>query len=81
MLLSVFNKILMLLLYMCLTLLCIPTEYEAGEVGIGKMDMAYGSEVISVKIASTSRDYIVGMLDVDVIFIPICFMIIYRTND
>ena len=54
---------------MFLALLCIPTEYEAGEVGIGKVDMIYGEKVVGVKRAPTSRYFISGMLDGDVIFI------------
>ena len=34
-------------------------------------------EVIGVKISPISRDYIAGMLYGDVIFISICFVIIY----
>ena len=70
----------MLLLYMFLTLLCIPTEDKSGEVGIGKVDMACGGEVVGVKRAPTSRDYIAGMLNGDIVFISIFFMIIYRIN-
>ena len=42
MLLFFFNAILMLLLYIFLTLLYIPTKDEAGEVGIEKVDMECG---------------------------------------
>ena len=71
----------MLLLYMFIKLLCIPTEDEIGEIGIRKVDMACGGKVVGVKRSPTSRDYIAGMLDGDVIFISICLMIIYRIND
>ena len=71
----------MLLLYMFLTLLWISTEDEAGEVGIGKVDIACGGKVVGVNIAPTSHDYIAGMLNGYVIFISICVMIIYRIND
>ena len=69
MLLSIFNAKIILLLYMILTLLCIPTEDESGEVGIGKVDMACGGKVVGVNRSPTSRDYISGMLDGYVIFI------------
>ena len=70
----------MLLLYMFLTLLCISTEDESGQVGIGEVDMACGGDVVGVKIAPTSCDYIASMLNGDFVFISICFMIIYRIN-
>ena len=71
----------MLLLYMFITLLCIPIDDKAGEVVIGKVDMACGVKVVGVKISPTSRDYISDILDGSVIFISICFMIIYRIVD
>ena len=71
----------MLLLYMFLTLLCILTKDEAGEFGIGKVDMECGGKVVGVKIAPTSRDYISGRSNEDVVFISICSIIIYRIND
>ena len=43
--------------------------------------MACWGKVVGVKGAKTSCDYIIGMLNGDVILISICFMIIYRTND
>ena len=64
-----------------ITLLCIPTEDESGEFGIGKMDMVFGGKVVCVKRSPTSRDYIAGMLDGDVIFISICFMILYKLKN
>ena len=39
--------------------------------------MACGENVVRVNRAPTSRNYIAGMLDGDVIFILICCMIIY----
>ena len=81
MLLSVLNAILMIISYMFITLLCIPTEYEAGEVDIGKLDMVCGDNVVGAKRVPTSRDYIAGMLDDDVIFISIFFMTLYRIKD
>ena len=81
MLISVFNTNLMLLFYMFITLICIPTEDEAGDVGIGKVDMVCGGKVVGVKRAPTCRDYIAGMLDDDVIFISIFFMTLYRIKD
>ena len=72
MLLLFYNVIIMLLSYMILILLLIPTEYEAGEVGIGRVDMAFGEKMVGVKRARTSRYYIAGMLDGDIIFIKIC---------
>ena len=80
MLISIFNANLMLLLYMCITLIFIPTEDEAGYVGIGKVGMVCGGKVVGVKRAPTCRDYIAGMLDGYVIFISICFMVIYRIS-
>ena len=74
------NSIIIIILYIFLTLICIPTEDEAGEVGIGKVDMACGGNVLGVKIAPTSCDYIASMLNGDFVFISICFMIIYRIN-
>ena len=55
MLLLFYNVIIMLLSYMILILLLIPTEYEAGEVGIGRVDMACGEKMVGVKRARTSR--------------------------
>ena len=72
-----FYEVLMLLLYTFITLLCIPEEYESGEVGIGKVYMAYMEKVVVVKRAPTSQYYIAGMFDGDVIFISICFLILY----
>ena len=63
---------------MFLTLLCISTEDKAGEVNIGMVDMECREKVVGVKGEPTSCDYIADMLDGDVIFISICFMIIYR---
>ena len=65
---------------MFLKLLCIPTEDKAGEVGIGKVDMVCGGKVVGVNRAPTSRYYIAGILNGDVVFISIFFMIIYRIN-
>ena len=62
-LLSVFIAILMILLYMFLILLCIPTEYEAREVRIWKVDFACGWKLVGVKRALTSCDSITGILD------------------
>ena len=66
---------------MFLTSLCISTEDKAGEVGIGEVYMACGCKVLGVKRARTSPDYISGILNRYVVFISICFMIIYRIND
>ena len=65
---------------MFLTLLCILTEDKVGEVVIVQVDMAYGEQVVGVKRAPNSPDCIAGMLNGDIVFISICFMIIYRTN-
>ena len=43
--------------------------------------MLCGGKVVGVKRAPTSRDYIAGMLDDDVIFISIFFMTLYRIKD
>ena len=74
------NSIIIIILYIFLTLICIPTEDEAGEVGIGEVYMLCGGKVMGVKRAPSSCDYIAGMLNGDIIFISICFMIIYRIN-
>ena len=37
--------------------------------------------MVGVNKTPTSSDYFVGMLDVDVIFLSICFMNIYKIND
>ena len=42
---------------MFLTLLCIPTEDESGEVGIGKVDMACGGKVVGVNRSPTILDF------------------------
>ena len=42
--------------------------------------MACGGQVVGVKRAPTSPDYIAGMLNGYVTFILFCFMIIYRIN-
>ena len=39
--------------------------------------MVCGEKGVGVNREPTSRDYIAGMLDGDVIFVSICFMIIY----
>ena len=62
---------------MFLTVLCIPIEDEAGEVSLWEVNMACGEKVVGFNRAPTSRDYISGMLDGDVIFISFCFVILY----
>ena len=66
---------------MFIKLLCIPTEDEEGEVGIGKVNISCGGKVVGVKRTPTSRDYIAGTLNGDVVLISIYFMIIYIIND
>ena len=41
------------------------------------MGVVCGEKGVGVNREPTSRDYIAGMLDGDVIFVSICFMIIY----
>ena len=45
------------------------------------MGVVCGEKGVGVNREPTSRDYIAGMLDGDVIFISICFMILYKIKN